>query len=59
MSECMYCEYCGNEIDLDNTHIHSTCREWYVFLLDSMIEELKLKLIVLIKKRLQVNNIYC
>ena len=54
MAEIVYCDYCGNPQDFDNTHIHDTCKDWYTFILDAMIEELRLKLIILLNKRLQV-----
>lgn len=54
MAEIVYCKYCGNPIDLDNSYIHDTCKDWYKFILDSMIDELRLKLIILLNKRLQI-----
>lgn len=54
MAEIVYCDYCGNPQDFDNTHIHSTCLEFHKFILEDMIEELRLKLIILLNKRLQI-----
>jgi hypothetical protein len=54
MAEIVCCKYCGNPIDLENSYIHDTCKDWYTFILDSMIEELRLKLIILLNKRLQI-----
>ena len=54
MAEIVYCKYCGNPIDLDNSYIHDTCKDWCAFILDSMIEELRLKLTILLNKRLQI-----
>lgn len=42
MAEIVYCKYCANPIDLDNSYIHDTCKDWYTFILDSMIEEMKM-----------------
>jgi hypothetical protein len=28
MAEIVCCKYCGNPIDLENSYIHDTCKDW-------------------------------
>jgi hypothetical protein len=43
------CRFCGNELELDNTIKHQNCYEFYEFVLEEIIEKLKIKLDICLK----------
>lgn len=48
------CDYCDNEIDFDDSSKHQYCYEYYNFILEEIIEKMKLKLDVLLKLKKDV-----
>ena len=49
------CRFCGNEIDYDNSCKHQYCYEYYHFILEEIIEKMKMKLDVLLKLKKDVH----
>ena len=43
------CKYCDNELDFDDSMKHQNCYEFYNFILEEIIEKMKMKLDVLLK----------
>lgn len=48
------CCYCDNEIDFDDSSKHQYCYEYYNFILEEIIEKMKMKLDVLLKLKKDV-----
>jgi hypothetical protein len=46
------CIYCGNNINCEDGDLHNACAEFYEFLLDEMIDKLKIKLEILLAHKL-------
>ena len=40
------CHYCGNYYDYEDEFNHSKCKEYYEFILDSKIENMRERLII-------------
>ena len=50
------CRYCGNELELDNTIKHQNCYEFYEFVLEEIIEKLKIKLDICFKIKRDIQS---
>lgn len=49
--EGVRCQWCGHCVDLDDSSVHESCRDYYYFILDERIERVKKELIVLFMLR--------